>query len=123
VARILKYGGATRELVFNYMDRALRWDISGMKDDHSYTVSKPPGPDGFQTVDWPGSASAAGCAGQQLRVFIDETGNLLVDVVAKQIGVHGAPSSVDHSEKPIGCRTRSNRLEGQCRRSLVGCGW
>ena len=53
IARILKHGGPDTQLVFNYRDRASRWDIPQMKDDYGYRVVGPPGLDGFRTVDWP----------------------------------------------------------------------
>jgi beta-lactamase superfamily II metal-dependent hydrolase len=53
IARILKHGGAEKRLVFNYMERAMRWEIPRLKADYGYSVVKPPGPDGFQTVVWP----------------------------------------------------------------------
>ena len=53
MARILKFGGADKELIFNYEDRALRWDIASMREEFGYCVTKPPGIDGFQTIEWP----------------------------------------------------------------------
>lgn len=41
VARILKHGGAEKELVFNYRDRAAMWDDARLKDRFGYTVTAP----------------------------------------------------------------------------------
>ncbi|MFG2385574.1 ComEC/Rec2 family competence protein [Streptomyces avermitilis] len=41
VARILKHGGANKEIVFNYRDRAAIWDVDSLKDRFGYTVTAP----------------------------------------------------------------------------------
>ncbi|MCX4978073.1 ComEC/Rec2 family competence protein [Streptomyces sp. NBC_00620] len=41
IARILKHGGAEKELVFNYRDRAAIWDDARLKDRFGYTVTAP----------------------------------------------------------------------------------
>lgn len=53
MARILKYGGATKELVFNYRDRATEWDVPEWKATYGYTVTvPPPEEDGRVTLTW-----------------------------------------------------------------------
>lgn len=53
IARILKHGGAEKELVFNYRDRAAMWDDAGLKDRFGYTVTAPErdAEDGFIGID------------------------------------------------------------------------
>ncbi|MGW0748446.1 ComEC/Rec2 family competence protein [Streptomyces sp. NPDC002587] len=53
IARILKHGGQTKDLFFNYRERAANWDLTGLKEEFGYRVLAP-GPadeDGFLTVD------------------------------------------------------------------------
>jgi hypothetical protein len=52
MARILKYGGEAKRLIFNYRERAARWDIAAMESDYGYSVTAPPGTNGFQTIIW-----------------------------------------------------------------------
>jgi len=53
MARILKYGGETKEIAFNYRSRAALWDVPQWKADYGYTVLMPsPGTDGFLTLTW-----------------------------------------------------------------------
>ena len=53
IARILKHGGPGKELVFNYRDRATRWDVEALKSKYDYTVFAPPtAEDGFVTIDF-----------------------------------------------------------------------
>jgi beta-lactamase superfamily II metal-dependent hydrolase len=51
MARILKYGGDRKELLFNYQERAADWDVADWKDTYGYTVTTPD-PDGFVTLEW-----------------------------------------------------------------------
>lgn len=51
IARILKYGGEEKELVFNYQARAAMWDVAAWKDTYHYSVVRPD-QDGFVTVEW-----------------------------------------------------------------------
>jgi hypothetical protein len=54
MARILKFGGTEKEIVFNYRSRALRWDVPNLKEEFGYTVLAPEeADDGFITVAWP----------------------------------------------------------------------
>ncbi|MFC9294512.1 ComEC/Rec2 family competence protein [Streptomyces sp. NPDC057011] len=54
IARILKNGGATKDLVFNYRDRAANWDLGSLKEEFGYRVLKPEpaAEDGFVTVEF-----------------------------------------------------------------------
>jgi hypothetical protein len=54
MARILKFGGARKEIVFNYRDRAALWVNADWKESYGYTVVAPAAadPDGFVTVTW-----------------------------------------------------------------------
>lgn len=53
MARILKYGGDSKELVFNYRERATDWDLPEWKEKYGYTVTVPPGDqDGRVTLAW-----------------------------------------------------------------------
>ncbi|NEW69892.1 ComEC/Rec2 family competence protein [Streptomyces rhizosphaericus] len=54
MARILKHGSANKEIVFNYRDRAARWDVQNLKDRFDYTVTAPPEAttDGFVTLEF-----------------------------------------------------------------------
>ncbi|MFF3837599.1 ComEC/Rec2 family competence protein [Streptomyces sp. NPDC001930] len=54
IARILKHGGATKDLFFNYRERAANWDVPDLKDEFGYTVHAPAGDgaDGFITVEF-----------------------------------------------------------------------
>lgn len=53
IARILKFGGAQKELVFNYRSRTALWDLDVWKDAYGYMVTQPePERDGFMTLDW-----------------------------------------------------------------------
>lgn len=54
IARILKNGGETKDLVFNYRDRAANWDLAALKEEFGYEVLKPPtaDEDGFVTVEF-----------------------------------------------------------------------
>jgi beta-lactamase superfamily II metal-dependent hydrolase len=52
MARILKYGGPQKELVFNYRSRAAFWNLDGWKDTYQYSVSQPtPDQDGFMILE------------------------------------------------------------------------
>jgi hypothetical protein len=51
MARILKYGGYQKELVFNYQERAADWDVTAWKDTYGYTV-RTPDQDGSVTLEW-----------------------------------------------------------------------
>jgi hypothetical protein len=51
MARILRYGGDQKELVFNYEDRAADWDVAAWRETYGYTVTRPD-PDGFVTLEW-----------------------------------------------------------------------
>ncbi|MFD9860169.1 ComEC/Rec2 family competence protein [Streptomyces alboflavus] len=54
IARILKNGGASKELVFNYRDRAENWDLADLKQEFGYRVlaPAPADEDGFFTVEF-----------------------------------------------------------------------
>lgn len=53
MARILKHGGASKEVVFNYRSRAALWTDAAWLDKYGYTVRQPePESDGFLTVTW-----------------------------------------------------------------------
>ncbi len=53
MARILKHGGAEKELAFNYRERAAVWDVEGLKAKFGYTVVAPPeDEDGFLTLEF-----------------------------------------------------------------------
>ncbi|MFD0416674.1 ComEC/Rec2 family competence protein [Streptomyces sp. NPDC127108] len=54
IARILKNGGASKDLVFNYRDRAADWDLAGLKQEFGYRVlaPAPADEDGFVTVEF-----------------------------------------------------------------------
>ena len=59
IARILKYGGEHKELVFNYAERAAVWDVAEWRQRYGYTVRGPdPGADGFATLHFLTAASA-----------------------------------------------------------------
>jgi len=52
IARILKYGGPQKELVFNYRSRAALWDLDGWRDTYHYSVAQPqPEQDGFMILN------------------------------------------------------------------------
>jgi len=52
MARILKYGGAQKELVFNYRSRATMWDLNGWKETYGYSLTQPePEQDGFIVLE------------------------------------------------------------------------
>jgi hypothetical protein len=51
MGRILKHGGQDKQLVFNYRERAARWDVDALKAKYGYTVlAPPPTEDGFVTI-------------------------------------------------------------------------
>ncbi|WP_418961140.1 ComEC/Rec2 family competence protein [Streptomyces tritici] len=54
MARILKNGGESKELVFNYRDRAAAWDVADLRERFGYRVSAPEADaeDGFVTVEF-----------------------------------------------------------------------
>ncbi|MFJ5073669.1 MBL fold metallo-hydrolase [Streptomyces sp. NPDC088553] len=54
IARILKNGGATKDLFFNYRERAANWDVPDLRDRFGYTVHAPSrdDADGFITVEF-----------------------------------------------------------------------
>ncbi|MEU4727403.1 hypothetical protein [Streptomyces sp. NPDC023588] len=54
IARILKNGGDTKELVFNYRERAEVWEDEGLQEQFGYSVVKPQSQaeDGFVTVEF-----------------------------------------------------------------------
>ncbi|MFD3996027.1 MBL fold metallo-hydrolase [Streptomyces sp. NPDC058548] len=54
IARILKNGGATKDLFFNYRERAANWDVPDLRDRFGYTVHAPAqdDEDGFITVEF-----------------------------------------------------------------------
>ncbi len=53
MSRILQHGGARKEIVFNYRDRATPWDVTSLKDTFGYTVTapEPDAKDGFVTFE------------------------------------------------------------------------
>jgi hypothetical protein len=52
IARILKHGGASKEIAFNYRERAHLWDVDELKAKYGLTVVKPPPEcDGFVTLN------------------------------------------------------------------------
>jgi hypothetical protein len=53
VARILEHGGAEKQLVFNYRERAAIWDLAGLRERFGYTVTAPgpDAPDGFVSFE------------------------------------------------------------------------
>lgn len=52
MARILKHGGARKEICFNYSSRAALWDVEALRDEFGYTVRSPEeDEDGFLTLD------------------------------------------------------------------------
>ncbi|MDT9691273.1 hypothetical protein Q5762_23575 [Streptomyces sp. P9(2023)] len=54
IARILKHGGETKDLVFNYRARASNWDVRSLEEQFGYHV-RAPAPedeDGFITVEF-----------------------------------------------------------------------
>jgi beta-lactamase superfamily II metal-dependent hydrolase len=53
MARILKYGGADKEIVFNYRSRAAKWDVAHWREKYSYGVAKPleDAADGFLAIE------------------------------------------------------------------------
>jgi hypothetical protein len=54
MARILKFGGTEKEIVFNYRSRAQPWDAPNLRDEFGFSVLAPEeGEDGFITVRWP----------------------------------------------------------------------
>ncbi|MFE2856591.1 MBL fold metallo-hydrolase [Streptomyces lavendulae] len=54
VARILQHGGETKDLVFNYRERAANWDLAALQEQFGYRVVEPAAPDedGFVTVEF-----------------------------------------------------------------------
>ena len=52
IARILKYGGKQKELVFNYRSQAKKWDVEKWKEKYEYSVLAPLDSDGFCTLRW-----------------------------------------------------------------------
>jgi Metallo-beta-lactamase superfamily len=52
MARILKYGGAKKEIIFNYKSRASNWDDPSCESRYGYTVRGPDQQDGYVTIDW-----------------------------------------------------------------------
>ncbi|WP_406865074.1 hypothetical protein ABZO31_33375 [Streptomyces sp. HUAS MG47] len=54
IARILKNGGESKELVFNYRERASNWEESSLQEQFGYRVSAPAegAEDGFVTVEF-----------------------------------------------------------------------
>jgi hypothetical protein len=53
IARILKHGGLGKQLIFNYRERAARWDVDDLQAKYDYTVVvPPPAEDGFVTLDF-----------------------------------------------------------------------
>ncbi|HEY9373733.1 hypothetical protein [Streptomyces sp.] len=54
IARILKNGGATKDLIFNYRERAANWDLTALKNQFGYRVlaPDPADEDGFVTVEF-----------------------------------------------------------------------
>ncbi|MFP1625489.1 ComEC/Rec2 family competence protein [Streptomyces sp. 5K101] len=54
IARILKHGGARKDLVFNYRERAANWDLDSLRDEFGYRVlaPAPTDEDGFVTLEF-----------------------------------------------------------------------
>ncbi|GHH25054.1 ComEC/Rec2 family competence protein [Streptomyces lanatus] len=53
IARILKHGGATKDLVFNYRERASNWDLASLREQFGYRVLQAPANrDGFVTIEF-----------------------------------------------------------------------
>lgn len=53
MARILKYGGAPKEIAFNYLSRAANWNISEWQTKYGFTLRCPqPDEDGYLTLVW-----------------------------------------------------------------------
>jgi beta-lactamase superfamily II metal-dependent hydrolase len=52
MARVIKYGGDRKELVFNYQGRAAEWDVGAWKNKFQYSVSAPARDDGYTTIEW-----------------------------------------------------------------------
>lgn len=52
MARILKHGGVSKQIFFNYRDRAQPWDVDELKTKYRYSVVEPqPETDGFVTLE------------------------------------------------------------------------
>jgi beta-lactamase superfamily II metal-dependent hydrolase len=53
MSRILVHGGASKQIAFNYRDRAALWDDPGLRERYGYTVvTAPAGDDGSLTLSW-----------------------------------------------------------------------
>jgi hypothetical protein len=53
MARILKHGGPAKQIVFNYRDRTVPWDLDPLKERYGYDVVAPaPASDGTVTVEF-----------------------------------------------------------------------
>lgn len=54
IARILKHGGARKDLVFNYRKRAANWEVRSLEEEFGYKVLAPASDDedGFITVEF-----------------------------------------------------------------------
>jgi beta-lactamase superfamily II metal-dependent hydrolase len=53
MSRILVHGGASKELVFNYRDRAALWDVPDLREAYGYTVrTAAAGEDGSLSLSW-----------------------------------------------------------------------
>lgn len=53
MARILKYGGTPKEIAFNYLSRAVNWEIQEWQAKYGFTVRRPkPDQDGYLTLAW-----------------------------------------------------------------------
>ena len=52
MARILKFGGPAKDIVFNYRDRAAKWQDAALQEQYGYRVLSPATSDGFITLMW-----------------------------------------------------------------------
>lgn len=52
MARILKFGGPAKDIVFNYRERAARWQDAALQKEYGYRVLAPDAADGFITLTW-----------------------------------------------------------------------
>jgi hypothetical protein len=51
MARILKHGGSSKEICFNYRSRVQLWEDDLLRGEYGYTVRSPEGEDGFLTLE------------------------------------------------------------------------
>jgi Metallo-beta-lactamase superfamily len=52
MARILKFGGPAKDVVFNYRSRAAKWQDPALEEEYGYRVLGPEAADGFATLAW-----------------------------------------------------------------------